>query len=403
MSLDRVKRVEAARLVAAYARQPVLFTHGRGMFLFDNKGKCYLDMLSGIGVNILGYAHPVIQKAIVKQSGRMVHVSNLFYHEHQAALADYLTKISGMDRVFFANSGTEAIEAALKMARAYAQQTRKGNEKAKWRILALDNSFHGRTYAALSVTGQKKYRDPFKPLVPGVRFVTPNDVNDLKKKFDATVCAVLLEPIQGEGGIRQLTPQFLKVARALTRKSGAALIFDEIQCGLGRTGQWFASQASGVKPDIMAVAKPLAGGLPLGAILTTEKMAKSFQPGMHGTTFGGGPLACAVGLAVLQTIQREGLLKHAHQMGQYFRNCLETLAQQSDFVRDVRGSGLMLGMELDSAARAKDVVAIALDKGVILNLTNDTVLRFLPPLIVKKSHIDAMIAVLSQIFNSMGD
>lgn len=403
MSLDRVQRAEEDRLLATYARQPVLFTHGRGMVLFDKKGKRYLDMLSGIGVNILGHAHPVIKRAIAKQSGRMVHVSNLFYHEHQAALADYLTKISGMDRVFFANSGTEAIEAALKLARAYAQQTRKGRARAKWRILALDNSFHGRTYAALSITGQKKYRDPFKPLVPGVRFVKPNDLNDLKKKFDATVCAVVLEPIQGEGGIRQLTPQFLKAARVLTRKAGAALIFDEIQCGLGRTGQWFACQSSGVLPDIIAVAKPLAGGLPLGAILTTEKMARAFQPGMHGTTFGGGPLACAVGLAVLQTIQREGLLNHAQKMGHYFRSELETLATQNDFVRDVRGYGLMLGMELDSAARANDVVTAALSKGVILNRTNDTVLRFLPPLIVQKPHIDAAISVLSHIFNSMGD
>lgn len=403
MSLDLIQQTEADRLVATYARHPVLFTHGRGMILFDSQGKRYLDMLSGIGVNILGHAHPVIKKAITKQSGRMLHVSNLFYHEHQAALADYLAQISGMDRVFFSNSGTEAIEAALKMARAHAQQVCKYNGKAKWRILALNNSFHGRTYAALSVTGQKKYRDPFKPLVPGVRFVTPNDVNDLKKKFDATVCAVLLEPIQGEGGIRQLTPQFLKAARALTRKSGAALIFDEIQCGLGRTGQWFACQASGVQPDIIAVAKPLAGGLPLGAILTTKKMARAFQPGMHGTTFGGGPLACVVGLAVLQTIQGEGLLKQARQMGLYFRRGLEMLAKQHVFVRDVRGVGLMLGMELDSAARAKDVVTIALDKGVILNRTNDTVLRFLPPLIVQKIHIDVTIATLSQIFNTMGD
>lgn len=403
MSLARVQQTEAAHLVTTYARQPVLFTHGRGMILFDKQGKRYLDMLSGIGVNSLGHAHPVITKAIMQQAGRMLHVSNLFYHEHQAALAELLTQISGMDRVFFANSGTEAIEAALKLARAYAQHTRKGTARAKWRILSLDNSFHGRTYAALSVTGQKKYRDPFKPLVPGVRFVKPNDIADLKKKFDDTVCAVLLEPIQGEGGIHQLTPQFLKAARALTKKTGAVLIFDEIQSGLGRTGQWFAFQSSGVQPDIIAVAKPLAAGLPLGAILTTEKIAQAFQPGMHGTTFGGGPLACAVGLAVLQTIRRDGLLKHAQKMGNYFRAGLEKLAAHHAWIRDVRGAGLMLGMELDSAARAKDVVTLALNKGVILNRTNDTVLRFLPPLIVQKTHIDTTLAVLSQLFDTMGE
>ncbi len=306
MTLATVQKAEAAHLIPTYERYPVLLTHGRGVYLWDANGKRYLDLLSGIGVNGLGHTHPAVKKAIVKQAGKMLHTSNLFFHEYQAELAAKLTKISGLDRAFFTNSGTEAIEGALKIARAYAQVHNTNGSGPKWRIIALDNSFHGRTYGALSVTGQKKYRAPFEPVVPGVRFVKLNDVADLEKKFDHTVCAVLVEPIQGEGGIRPLTQEFLQRARELTKKSGALLIADEIQSGLGRTGKWFAYQHVGIQPDIVALAKPIAGGLPLGAILASSEAAAAFHPGMHGTTFGGGPLTSAVAVAVLNTIEKDG-------------------------------------------------------------------------------------------------
>ena len=277
MTLATVQKAEAAHLIPTYERYPVLLTHGRGVYLWDANGKRYLDLLSGIGVNGLGHTHPAVKKAIVKQAGKMLHTSNLFFHEYQAELAAKLTKISGLDRAFFTNSGTEAIEGALKMARAYAQVHNKNGSGPKWRIIALDNSFHGRTYGALSVTGQKKYRAPFEPVVPGVKFVKLNDVADLEKKFDHTVCAVLVEPIQGEGGIRPLTQEFLQRARELTKKSGALLIADEIQSGLGRTGKWFAYQHMGIQPDVVALAKPIAGGLPLGAILASSEAATGFS------------------------------------------------------------------------------------------------------------------------------
>ncbi len=396
MSLSTVRRAEASLLIPTYDRLPVLFRRGRGVYLYDEKGRAYLDFLTGIGVNALGHGHPAIRRALVQQGQRLLHVSNLFYHDYQAALAAKLTRISGLDRVFFTNSGTEAIEGALKLARAYARLNNPNGRRPRWRLLALDNSFHGRTFGALAATGQAKYRAPFLPLMPGVRFVRFNDVRDLEKQFDSSVCAVLLEPIQGEGGIQPLSSAFLKRARALTRKHNALLIADEIQCGLGRTGRWFAYQAYGVQPDIVTVAKPLAAGLPLGAILATERAARAFHPGMHGTTFGGGPLACAVALAFLDTIERERLLSNVRRMGRYFRSRLEELQTRYAFIRTVRGQGLMLAMEL--AFPGKDVVKHALAKGVVINCTHNTVLRFLPPYLIEPRHVDKMISVLNSIF-----
>src|SRR5574341_318042 len=396
MTLAAVRRAEAAVLIHTYDRLPVLFRRGRGVYLYDEKGRAYLDFLTGIGVNALGHGHSAIRRTLVAQGQRLLHVSNLFYHDYQAALARKLTKISGLDRVFFTNSGTEAIEGALKLARAYARLNNPNGHKPRWRLLALDNSFHGRTFGALAATGQAKYRAPFMPLMPGVRFVRFNDVRDLEKQFDSSVCAVLLEPIQGEGGIQPLSPAFLKRARALTRQQNALLIADEIQCGLGRTGRWFAYQAYGVQPDIVTVAKPLAAGLPLGAILATERVARAFHPGMHGTTFGGGPLSCAVALKFLETIEREHLLANARRMGNYFRSRLEELQQRYDFIRTVRGMGLMLAMDL--AFPSKEVVKQALAKGVVINCTHNTVLRFLPPYIIEPRHVDKVIAVLDSIF-----
>jgi len=419
MSLDAVSRAESKLLLSTYERQPVLFVRGRGVHLWDSNGKRYLDFLSGIGVNALGHAHPAIQAVIKRQAGRLIHISNLFFHEYQAELARRLTQISGLDRAFFCNSGTEAWEGALKLARAFARMnnggvartflsapaggtgtadTRTGmsaphdGNEPKWRILALENSFHGRTFGALATTAQEKYRAPFEPLVPGVEFVKFNDLDDLKRKCDASVCAVCIEPIQGEGGIRPVSREFLELAGGLTKQTGALLLLDEIQSGLGRTGRHFAYQHYGVKPDIVTVAKPLACGLPLGAILTTERVAQCMHPGLHGTTFGGGPLACAVAIEFLRIEQQ--LLSHVRDLGKYFHAELEGLKAKHSSIQEVRGLGLMQCIELDSIELAKAVVGQLLEQGIIINRTHDTVLRFLPPYIIERKHVDRVISAL---------
>ena len=392
MSLASVIRSEEQLLLPTYDRHKILFEKGRGVYLWDSRGNRYLDFLSGIGVNALGHAHPAIQATLKRQAGRLIHVSNLFFHEYQAELAKRLTKISGTHRAFFCNSGTEAWEGALKLARIYARTRNTNGHRPKWRILALDNSFHGRTFGSLATTGQAKYRDPFVPLLPGVGFVRFNDVEDLKHQFDAGVCALCIETIQGEGGICPVSPEFLQLARQLTESSDALLILDEIQCGLGRTGRYFAYQHYGVQPDIVTIAKPLAAGLPLGAILTTNRVASSMHPGMHGTTFGGGPLACAVAIEFLRVL--EELLDHVREMGSYFQGQLAALKVRHDCIREIRGMGLMLAMELDSADTAKAVVSTLLAKRILINRTHETVLRFLPPYIIQEKHVDEVIRAL---------
>src|SRR5579884_89509 len=392
MSLATVMQAEQRLLLPTYDRQKVLFTRGRGVYLWDSKGKRYLDFLSGIGVNALGHAHPAIQRVLKQQAGKLIHTSNLFYHEYQAELAKRLTRISGLDRAFFCNSGTEAWEGALKLARAYARANNNNGHKAKWRLLALENSFHGRTFGALATTGQEKYRNPFTPLVPGVNFVAFNDLDDLKRQFDGSVCAVCLETIQGEGGINFVSRDFLQLARELTEKSGALLLIDEIQCGLGRTGKNFAYQHYGIKPDMVTVAKPLAAGLPLGALLTTERVASGMHPGLHGTTFGGGPLACAVAIECLKQIDR--LLPNVRKVGQYFLSQLQQLQSKHPSIKDVRGLGLMLAMQLDSSELGKSVLAQLLAPGILINRTHETVLRFLPPYIIETKHVDEVVRAL---------
>ena len=397
MSLASVSHMEARLLLPTYERQPILFVRGRGMYLWDSRNKRYLDFLSGIGVNALGHNHRAIQAAIKRQAGRLIHVSNLFFHEYQAELARLLTQISGLDRAFFCNSGTEAWEGALKLARAFAQMKNKNSGKPnpsnpKTRILAMDNSFHGRTFGALATTGQPKYRAPFVPLVPGVTFVKFNDLDDLKRKFDTSVCAVCIETIQGEGGICPVNREFLELASRLTKQSGALLVLDEIQCGLGRTGRHFAYQHYGVLPDVVTVAKPLACGLPLGAILTTERVASCMHPGMHGTTFGGGPLACAVAIEFLR--EEKKLLKHVRALGEYFHAALEALDKKHKSIQDVRGAGLMLAVDLDSPELAKAVTKHLLQEGIIINRTHETVLRFLPPYVIQKKHVDQVVKAL---------
>jgi acetylornithine/N-succinyldiaminopimelate aminotransferase len=398
MNLASVMKSEAALLLPTYERNPVLFTRGRGVYLWDSKGERYLDFLSGIGVNALGYGHPAIRKALLQQSAKLIHISNLFFHEYQAQLAELLIGMSGLDRAFFCNSGTEAWEGALKLARAYAHEHSRNGHKAKWRMLALENSFHGRTFGSLATTYQAKYRAPFAPLLPGVSFVAFNALDDLKRQFDGSVCAVCLETIQGEGGIRPVSHEFLLLARELTSKHGALLVIDEIQCGLGRTGQYFAYQQHGIQPDIVTVAKPLAAGLPLGAILTTNKVASCMHPGLHGTTFGGGPLSCTVAVAFLKQVT--ALLPHICEIGSYFQSRLEQLAQKYSSIREVRGAGLMLALDLESADLAKEVARRVLEQGVIINRTHETVLRFLPPYIIEKKHVDTVIAALDSALKS---
>lgn len=401
-SLAQIMKAEAALLLPTYERNRVLFRDGRGCYLIDSEGRRYLDFLSGIGVSALGYNHPSIRKVLREQAGRLIHISNLFYHDYQAELARKLTKISGLNRAFFCNSGTEAVEGALKLARAYARThgASKGDRaKPRWRVLAMENSFHGRTFGALAATSTLKYREPFGPLMPGVRFVKSGDVRDLERKFDSSVCAILLEPVQGEGGIRLLGREFLQRARDLTAKAGAVLIADEIQCGLGRTGRWFAYQHDGILPDVVTVAKPLAAGLPLGAILTTNEVATAIHPGLHGTTFGGGPLACAVALAVIETIERDGLLKHVLEVGGYMQRELTALKAKHPVIGEVRGLGVMLAVELKSGDAAKFAVAECLKRGVIINRTHEVVLRMLPPFIIEKQHVDKLVTTLDSVLS----
>src|SRR6202158_4041327 len=365
-------------LLPTYKRSSVLITHGRGVYVFDATGKKYLDFLGGIAVNALGHAHPGIMKVIRREAGRAIHLSNLYHNAHQGPLARKLAAWSGLDRVFFTNSGTEAVDGAMKLARLVARHPEEapGTTAKKHRFLALENSFHGRTFGAISVPATEKYRLPFAPVVPGAEFVRFNDVADLESKFDGTVCAILLETIQGEGGIHPVSEVFWNRARSLASQHGALLIADEIQCGLGRTGRYFAYQKFSSKPDIALVAKPLAAGLPLGAILTTEAVAARVSPGLHGTTFGGGPLACAVALEFLNIVEQENLLDNIRARGAELREGLGKLAGKFEFVREIRGEGLMIGVDL--SIEGTPFVAEAAQRGLLINCTHDTTLRLLP-------------------------
>ncbi len=374
-------------LLPTYKRQPVVMTHGRGPYVYDAAGKKYLDFLGGIAVNALGHAHTRIVKVIRREAARAIHLSNLYHNAYQGPLARKLAGWSGMDRVFFSNSGTEAIDGAMKLARLFGRHSNEalGTTAKKHRFLALENSFHGRTFGAISVTSTEKYRLPFAPVVPGAEFVRFNDVADLEAKFDDTVCGILLETVQGEGGIYAVSELFWNRARALAAQHGALLIADEIQCGLGRTGRYFAYQKFSSKPDIVLIAKPLAAGLPLGAILTTEEVASRVSPGMHGTTFGGGPLACAVALEFLRIVEDEKLLENIRMRGAELREGLTKLASKFSFIREIRGEGLMIGVEL--SMEGVPFVSEAMQRGLLINCTHDFTLRLLPPFIITRAQV----------------
>ena len=391
-TLEQIAELERQYLLQTYNRYPIAFSRGKGVFLFDLEGKRYLDFVSGLGVNALGHAHPRIVKAIREQAAKLVHISNLYYHEYQGPLAEKLCKLSGLNRAFFSNSGTEAIEGSIKLARLAGHRA---GGAAKSRLVALDGSYHGRTFGALSLTGQDKHRKGFEPLLEEVTFVKQNDLESLRAAISDETCAIVLEPVFGEGGIYECSVEFLQECRALADRHRAALIFDEIQCGLGRTGTIFAFQSFGVTPDIVAIAKPIAGGLPLGAFLAKEEFASAISPGQHGTTFGGGPLACRVALEFLAIVEEEKLLENVNKVGAYLQQELKALAEKSAAATEVRGRGFIQGIQLEIPARP--IVDAGLGEGVLFNSTQDTVVRFLPPFLLEEKHVDKGIRVLKKL------
>jgi acetylornithine/N-succinyldiaminopimelate aminotransferase len=389
---DEIIQRERRFLLPTYNRYPIALERGKGVFLYDCEGNRYLDFVAGLGVNALGHAHPRVVKVIRKQAARAIHFSNLYYNEYQGRLAEKLCQLSGLNRAFFSNSGTEAIEGSIKLARLAGH--RAGGE-AKSQLVALEGSYHGRTFGAMSLTGQDKYRKGFEPLLEDVKFVARNDIEALRQAINDHTCAIVLEPIFGEGGIYECSVEFLQECRALADRHRAALIFDEIQCGLGRTGTIFAFQAFGVTPDIVAIAKPIAAGLPLGAFLAKEEFASAISAGQHGTTFGGGPLASRVALEYLAIVEEERLLENVMRVGTYLQEQLKALGELHGAVNEVRGRGLIQGLQL--AVPARPIVEEALAEGVLLNSTQDTVLRFLPPFLLQEKHVDKGMRVLKKL------
>ncbi|MGD0514981.1 MAG: aspartate aminotransferase family protein [Terriglobales bacterium] len=396
IAAEEVIQREKQFLLQTYNRYPLVIERGKGVFLFDFDGKKYLDFVAGLGVNALGHAHPRIVKTIREQAARAIHLSNLYYNEYQGRLAEKLCALSGLQRAFFSNSGTEAIEGSIKLARLAGH--RSGGE-AKSQLIALEGSYHGRSFGSMSVTGQDKYRKGFEPLLEDVKFVPRNDVEALRAVVNDSTCAIVLEPIFGEGGIYECSVEFLKECRTLADRHRAALIFDEIQCGLGRTGTIFAFQTFGVTPDIVAIAKPIAAGIPLGAFLATEDFASAISAGQHGSTFGGGPLSCRVALEYLAILEEENLLLHVSQVGAYLEQELKALTERFSVAREVRGRGLIQGLQLDVPARP--IVEQALAEGVLFNGTQDTVLRFLPPFLLQEKHIDKGMRVLKKLLRKL--
>ncbi len=384
-------------LMNTYNRFPVVLRKGRGMKVWSADGKEYLDFVGGVAVNCLGHCHPKVVIAIQKQAQRLIHVSNYYHIEPQVKLGRLLVENSFADRVFFCNSGAEAIEAAIKLARRYFHE-QPGH--TRFEIIATINSFHGRTLAALSATGQDKFKEGFGPLVPGFKHVEFNDIDAIEAAVTKDTCAVMLEPIQGEGGIKMPDPDYLKDVRALCDRHGILLILDEIQTGMGRTGKLFAYEHFGITPDIMAIAKGLGGGVPIGAMLATEKVASAFQPATHGSTFGGNPLVCAAAVAALEVLLEDGfILDQCRRMGKYLKKRLEELKKEfPSIIADIRGMGLLIGMEL--VRNCAPVVKACMGNGVLVNCTAGNVLRFMPPLIVTEKEIDHLIDVLDQVLDS---
>lgn len=375
-----------------FARYNIVLDHGDGPYVYDTKGKKYIDFLAGIAVNVVGHNYKPLVDAVSKQASKMIHCSNLYYTEVQVEAAEKLKKLSGMDKVFFGNSGAEANEGAIKLARKYATNI----DPEKIQIISVLHSFHGRTLATLTATGQDHYHHGFGPLPAGFDYVPYNDIQALEAKMSDKTCAVMLEAIQGEGGVHVPDPDYLPKVRALCDKYNAVLIFDEVQCGMGRTGTFFGCQQFGVKPDIVTLAKGLAGGVPIGAFMATDKVANAFHAGDHGSTFGGNPLACAAACVVLDALIDGNLMENAKEIGAYLQSKFEEYkAKYPNLIKEVRGRGLILGMELTRPGR--EIANECLDYGAIINCTAGNVLRFVPPLNITKAHVDELISVLDKV------
>ncbi len=382
---------EQKYIFQTYARFPVLITKGKGMYVTDNEGKQYLDFLSGIAVNALGHCHPAVVNAIKNQAKKLSHTSNLYYTIPQVKLAKKLAQLSGLNKSFFCNSGAEANEAAIKLARKYAKENL-GPEK--FEIITMRGAFHGRTLATLTATPHEKFHKGYEPLPAGFKYVNYNEIKAVRDAIDEKTCAVMVEPVQGEGGVLVPAAGYLKELRALCDEKKLLLILDEVQVGMGRTGKMFAFQQENILPDILTLAKTIGAGLPLGVMAASEKVAAAFVPGSHGSTFGGGPIVCEAGLAVLETIERKNLLKNVSEMGSYLLSELKKLKEKHPIIKEARGLGLICGIELEMPG--KEAVSKMLRKGFLINCTNDKVLRFLPPFIVAKKHIDSMIRALDE-------
>jgi len=379
-----------------YGRYPIGLVRGKGTTVWDASGKKYIDFIAGLAVDNLGHCPPSVVNAIRKQAGKLLHVSNLYHIEPQSQLAAELSRLSFADKFFFCNSGTEANEAAIKLARRWFYDN---GQPKRFEIITMNNSFHGRTMASLSATAQKKIHAGFKPLLPGFKYVPFNDISALKKALTKKTCAVLIEPIQGEGGVNLAQETYLKTLRKICNEKGVLLIFDEIQTGFGRTGHLFAYERYKIKPDIITLAKALGGGIAIGAMGSTNKIIESFSPGTHGATFGGNPLACAASLASLKTLTKKDFLKKASSQGNYFLKELHYLKEKFSIIREVRGIGLMLAVELDRPGA--EVVSNCMKEGLLINCIQQNTIRFLPPLIITRKEIDLLIKTLSKIFTKM--
>lgn len=380
-----------------YGRYPIGLVRGKGTAVWDASGKKYIDFVAGLAVDNLGHCPPTVVKAIRKQAGKLLHVSNLYHIEPQSQLAAELTRLTFADKFFFCNSGTEANEAAIKLARRWFYDN---GQPKRFEIITMNDSFHGRTMASLSATAQKKIHTGFTPLLPGFKYVPFNNIAALKKALTKKTCAVLIEPIQGEGGVNLAQETYLKTLRKICNEKGILLIFDEIQTGFGRTGRLFAYERYKIKPDIITLAKALGGGIAIGAMGSTNKIIESFSPGTHGATFGGNPLACAASLASLKTLTKKGFLKKTSSTGDYFLEQLYGLRKKFSMIREVRGIGLMLAIELDRPGA--EVVTNCMKEGLLINCIQQNIIRFLPPLIITRKEIDLLIKTLSKIFTKMG-
>lgn len=391
MKTEQIMENTSNYIMHTYGRLPMALVKGKGAHVWDAEGNQYLDFISGLAVTSLGHCHPRVVKAIWRQANSLMHVSNIYHIESQGELAKVLVENSCADKAFFCNSGAEANEAAIKLARKYAKKHLGAD---KYEIITALDSFHGRTLAAVTATGQPKYHQGFEPLPTGFKYVPFNDLAALKEAVGPHTCAVLLEPIQGEGGVHPATKEYLQGVAEFCRQNNLLLIFDEVQCGLGRTGKFLAHQLYGVEPDIFTLAKALANGFPIGAMLAKDHVAAAFNPGDHASTFGGNPLATAAGLATMQVLLEDGVMANAQQMGQYFKEKLQTLATQHQCIKEVRGAGLMLGVELDTPGQK--FVDTCRQKGLLINCVNNNVLRFLPPLTIGQKEIDTAIDILNQ-------